>query len=403
MGVDPKDVRPTVLVVTHNYPRDPEDQAGRFIHTLISPIADRYRFVVIAPHHAGLPLSETQGGVDVVRFRYAADAEETLAYAGDMHEQVLKSWKKRILFLSFLRAMRQAVARAIEAECPVAIHIHWWIPGGLAAAGLAARRKVPYLLTTHGSDVTLLAKFGWLRPVARPLFRRAAARTAVSTYLQRLLADLLEVDSALLPMPYDDTKFKPQGDAGALPPLVTCIGRMIERKGQTYLIEAVNMLIARGIDCRLQLVGDGPQRSKLEAQAREIGILDRVTFTGNVPHREIPALIGASALVVLPSVADWKGEVEGLGMVLAEASACARPVIATRLGGPIDAVDDGQTGLLVPPADAAALADALAAMLTDPQKMRSLGLAGVDFAMSHFSPASQAAKLAELIEQIRSR
>jgi glycosyltransferase involved in cell wall biosynthesis len=403
MGVGPGDFRPTVLVVTHNYPRDPEDQAGQFIQTLISPIADRYRFVVIAPHHAGLPLSETLGPVEVVRFRYASDGDETLAYAGDMHEQVLKSWRKRLLFLAFLRRMRQAVARAIDLESPVAMHIHWWIPGALAAAGLAARRKVPYLLTTHGSDVTLIAKFGWLRPVAGPLFRRAAARTAVSTYLQNVMADLFGVDSVLLPMPYDDSKFTPQEPMDRTPPIVTCIGRMIERKGQNYLLLAGRLLLDRGIDCCIQLVGDGPLKARLSALATEQGIADRVIFTGNVPHDAIPALIYGSALVVLPSVADWKGEVEGLGMVLAEASACGRPVIGTRLGGPIDAVYDGRTGLLVPPADPAALADAIAAILSDREKMRSFGQAGVNFARAHFSPASQAGKLADLIEEIRRR
>jgi glycosyltransferase involved in cell wall biosynthesis len=93
--------------------------------------------------------------------------------------------------------------------------------------------------------------------------------------------------------------------------------------------------------------------------------------------------------------------VEGLGMVLAEASACARPVIGTRLGGPIDAVDDGRTGLLVPPADSASLAEAIAVILSDGDQARAYGTAGVEFARVHFSPASQAGKLADLLDRIR--
>jgi glycosyltransferase involved in cell wall biosynthesis len=404
MGVTPKDPRPTVLVVTHNYPRHPQDLAGQFIQTLIAPIADRYRFVVVAPHHAGVPERETSGPIEVLRFRYGADDEETLAYGGDMHEQVLKSkWSRGLLLLQFLRGMRRAVARAIEEESPVAAHIHWWVPCALAAGGLAVRRRVPYILTTHGSDVTLLSRFAWLRPVARSLFRRASARTAVSTYLQELLRDLLGVDSTVLPMPYDDAKFRPAPAAEGQPPVVTCIGRLIERKGQAHLLEAARILRDRGIELRLQLVGDGPLREMLSARAAELGLGDRVMFSGNVPHRDIPAVILASALVVLPSVQDWKGEVEGLGMVLAEASACARPVIGTRLGGPIDAVDDDRTGLLVPPADPAALADAMAKILTEPARARRYGEAGVAFASEHFSPASQAQKLALLIDRIRRR
>ena len=98
-------------------------------------------------------------------------------------------------------------------------------PRGAGGGRAGARRKVPYLLTTHGSDVTLIAKFRWLRPLAGPLFRRAAARTAVSTYLQSVMADLFDVDSELLPMPYDDSKFTPQEPMDRKPPIVTCIGR----------------------------------------------------------------------------------------------------------------------------------------------------------------------------------
>jgi glycosyltransferase involved in cell wall biosynthesis len=402
MGVAPGDARPTVLVVTHNYPRDPEDQAGQFIHTLITPIADRYRFVVVAPHHAGLPLEENLGPVAIRRFRYGSDADETLAYGGNMHEQVLKNrWSKGLLLLRFLRSMRRATARAIDAESPVVMHIHWWIPCALATGGLAVRHRVPYILTTHGSDVTLLNRFAWLRPVARTLFRRAAARTAVSSYLQGLLRETLDVDSVVFPMPYDDRKFRPAPPADRVPPVVTCIGRLIERKGQDRLIDATRKLLDRGIDLRLQLVGDGPQRAGLEERAAGLGIADRVIFTGNVPHQNIPAAIAASALVVLPSVKDWKGEVEGLGMVLAEASACARPVIGTRLGGPIDAVDEGKSGFLVPPGDSDALADAMAKILADPGLGRRLGEAGAAFAREHFSPAGQAARLASIIDRIR--
>jgi glycosyltransferase involved in cell wall biosynthesis len=402
MGVGDESSRPTVLVVTHNYIRDLEDQAGQFIHTLIKPIVDRYRFIVIAPHAAGLAERESIEGIEVARFRYGPDEAETLAYAGNMHEQVFRSWGKRLTFLRFLRAMRGATAQAVEVEHPVAVHIHWWVPGALAAAGVIARRRVPYILTTHGSDVTLLDRFAWLRPVGRVLFRRAAARTAVSTYLKGRLKALVGVDAHVLPMPYDDGKFRPLPGPDREPPRVTCIGRFIERKGQRYLFRAIALLKERGLEVNVQLVGDGPQRAALEALGAELGIRDRIVWRGNIPHRDIPAVIGESAVVVLPSVRDWKGEVEGLGMVLVEASACGRPVIGTRLAGIKDAIADGQSGILVEPADAVALADALERVLRDPELARRLGEGGVEFAREHFSPAGQAGKLAAIIEALRS-
>jgi len=401
MGIGDTASRPAVLVVTHNYPRYAEDQAGQFIQTLIHPVRDRYRFIVIAPHQAGLEEAETLEQVEIVRFRYGPDEQETLAYEGNMHEQVLASWRKRFLFLSFMRSMRKQVAAAIDHYQPVAAHVHWWIPGALATAGTLTRRKVPYVLTTHGSDLTLMQRFSALRPLGKGLFRRAAACTAVSSYLRDRLKELAGVEAHVLPMPYDDTKFMPQPPSDLTPARITCIGRLIERKGQRYLLEAEKLLKERGVASHIMLVGDGPDREMLTGRIQELGLADHVTMTGNVPHSDIPAIIRDSAVVVLPSVKDWKGEVEGLGMVLAEASACARPVIGTDLAGPKDAVADGESGILVAPNNAGELADALQRILTDRDLAARLGQGGVDFARRNFSPGSQAEKLAAIIESVR--
>jgi glycosyltransferase involved in cell wall biosynthesis len=400
MGVTPE-TRPVVLVVTHNYIRDAEDQAGQFIHTLITPMLDRYRMIVVAPHHAGLPTRETIDGVEIVRFRYAADFDETLAYEGNMHEQVFKSWAKRFLFLRFMRAMRRETLEAVKRERPIAVHIHWWVPGAMAVGAALSRKRVPYILTTHGSDVTLLDKFTWLRPVARSLFKRASAATAVSEYLKSRLQAISGVCAVVLPMPYDDQKFKPLPMPPATTPRVTCIGRFVERKGHTFLLQAAAHLKAKGISIELEFVGDGPLRKALEKEAQSLGLQNAMRWTGNIPHAEIPGIIQDCHIVVLPSVRDWKGEVEGLGMVLVEASACGRPVIGTDLAGIKDAVVHGKSGLLVPPANATALADAIATLVNDSTLAAALGKFGTTFAPDGFSPARQAGKLADIIESVR--
>ena len=400
MGVAPAKSRPAVLVVTHNYPREPDDQAGQFIQTLMVPLRDRYRIVVLAPHQAGLPMREDLLGIDVVRFRYGPDDDESLAYEGNMHEQVLKSWSKRWLFLRFLKALRAGVADLLDSEHPAVVHLHWWVPGALAAGGLLYRRGVPYVLTTHGSDVTLLDRFAAVRPVAKRLFVRAAACTAVSTFLRDRLRERTGVLAHVLPMPYDDVKFTRQPAVPLAPPVITCVGRFIERKGQTYLLEACALLRDRGVEFRLLLVGDGPMRGQLEQLSARLSLSDHVVFTGNVPHRDIPGLYRDTTVAVLPSVRDWKGEVEGLGMVLVEASACGRAVVGTDLAGVKDAISSGENGLLVPPADAAALATALERVLTESGLAARLGEAGPGFATRQFSPASQSQKLAEIFDWV---
>jgi glycosyltransferase involved in cell wall biosynthesis len=248
--------------------------------------------------------------------------------------------------------------------------------------------------------VTLLDKFKFLRPVAKRLFRRAAACTAVSTYLRERLQDIAGVDAVVLPMPYDDTKFKPAPPADLSPPVITCIGRFIERKGIRYLLEACALLRDSGLAFRLNLVGDGPLRTDLEKQAQSLSLADLVHWTGNIPHRDIPEIIKQSSVVVMPSVRDWKGEVEGLGMVLAEASAMGRPVVGTDLAGPRDAIGHEQSGLLVPPADSEALARALKQLLSDPDLARTYGQSGTVYAAQHFSPASQSDRLALVLSGV---
>ena len=399
MGVEPAP-RPPVLIVTHNYPRDADDQAGQFIYTLIHPIRHRYRFIVVAPHHARLPLEETRDDVTIVRFRYGPDDQETLAYEGNMHEQVMKGWGARFAFLRFLRAMRQCVAEQVETHRPVSAHIHWWVPGGLAAAAVLKRKGVPYILTTHGSDVTLLDKFKFMRPVAVRLFKRAAAATAVSTYLRDRLKAMAGVEAVVLPMPYDESKFTPRPAADLDPPVITCIGRFIERKGQPDLLRACGLLRQRGVSFRLKLVGDGPLRPDLERLASDEEVGDRIEWTGNIPHRDIPSILEQTSVAVLPSVQDWKGEVEGLGMVLVEASACGRPVVGTDLAGVRDAVEHEHTGLLVAPNAPAELANALERILADRALARRYGEAGIGYAAQHFSPRSQSEKLAAVIDRV---
>src|SRR5207247_5934205 len=151
--------------------------------------------------------------------------------------------------------------------------------------------------------------------------------------------------------------------AGAAPPApdgrgpVLFVGRLVERKGVAHLIEAIARLGSRGP--RLEIVGEGPERPGLEALAARLGVVDRVVFRGKIPPDELQASYARAAVCVLPSVLDARGDTEGLGVVLLEAMNHGTPVIASRVGGIPDIVEDGVSGLLVPPGDADALAAAV--------------------------------------------
>lgn len=167
-------------------------------------------------------------------------------------------------------------------------------------------------------------------------------------------------------------------------PLVLVPARLTEQKGHPHLLRAI-----AGLDgtARFVLAGDGPQRDALELQARELGIHEQVCFLGD--RRDMPQLLAACDLAVLPSL------YEGLPLVVLEAMAAGRPVIATAIGGTDEAVLDGVTGLLVPPADPAALRDAIARVVSDPGWGRAAGAAGRRHVEQRFSAAAMVEAVTE--------
>jgi len=156
-------------------------------------------------------------------------------------------------------------------------------------------------------------------------------------------------------------------DAAAL--VFAVVGRLDSQKGQGHLLRAFQPLHARYPEARLLVVGDGDTRAELEALSRRSGIADAVRFTGY--RRDIPAVLAAADVVVVPSLG-----AEAFGYTALEALASARPVVAYRSGGLGEIVEDGHTGLLVPPGDEAALTAALARFADDPALGARLGAAG---------------------------
>jgi len=151
-------------------------------------------------------------------------------------------------------------------------------------------------------------------------------------------------------------------------PVVCAVARLVPVKGLHHLIEAAPAVLRDCPAARFLLVGDGERRLALEAQVRARGLQDRIVFTGY--REDASSVMAGTDLVVLPSIN------EGMGRVLVMAMALGKPIVATRVGGVAELLGEGEAGLLVPPRDPAALAEAITALLRDPQQARRLGEAG---------------------------
>jgi phosphatidylinositol alpha-1,6-mannosyltransferase len=159
--------------------------------------------------------------------------------------------------------------------------------------------------------------------------------------------------------------------------VIVSVGRLVHRKGQDHLIESMPAILKVHPDAHLLLVGKGPYLEHLAKLVAKNGLQDSVSFIGRIQYAELPAYICCGDIFAMPSRSRLMGlEVEGLGIVYLEASACGLPVIAGKSGGAPDAVIDGTTGLVVDGTNNDEIAQAAIALLSDPSKAQQMGAAG---------------------------
>ncbi|MCA9707894.1 MAG: glycosyltransferase family 4 protein, partial [Myxococcales bacterium] len=284
--------------------------------------------------------------------------------------------------------------RAFQGRFDVAFHAQWTTaPGSLLARRLGRPRRV--FVAAHGREL-LLRPAAVLPPPAQHLYdalrrsvlRRADGILAVSRYTAGL-ARSLGVDPGrihVVPNGVDASRFDlPDAAARAERfrrrhdlvdrPCFTTVARLMPHKGIDTGIRALPALRRQLPRATYVIVGDGPDAERLRDLARTLGVADAVRMLGRVSDDEVvDALLACDALALLSREAP--PDVEGFGLVLLEAGACGRPVLGARSGGIPDAVDEGTSGLLVPPDDPAATAQALARLLGDPALARHLGEGG---------------------------
>src|SRR2546429_4998362 len=219
--------------------------------------------------------------------------------------------------------------------------------------------------------------------------RRSDQVVAFSSYTAAEVRELVQVPIEVIPYTTSlpaPTSVPHAGRRSAGAPLqVLFLGRLVERKGVSHLVDAVSLLPLAGVDVRLVIVGDGPERARIEARIREKRLDGRVAVRGKVSDAELQAAYAAADAFVLPAVVDRRGDTEGLGVVLLEAMNHRVPVIASAIGGITDIVEDGVSGLLVPPGDATALAAALGRLARAPDLAAGLGEAGYRRLRERFS------------------
>lgn len=380
-----------ILFVTHSYPRFSGDVAGAFVLRLAQGLEARGdELRILAPAEEGLAPAGDLGGVSVRRFRYAPRAWETLCYSGTMAEQVRASWRGRVAMAGLLACGAVAIRDEVSSFSPDVVHAHWWFPGGLMAIG--ALLRVPLVTTMHGSDVRLASATSFAAKPLRLVLSRSTAVTAVSAWLaSEAKAMAPGLDAWVEPMPVDTTLFTPAW--AHEPSRFLFVGRLNAQKGVMTLLKA---LASSATGASLDVVGGG-DRVAVDQLIGQLGLGERVTVHGPLRQEQLVPLYQSATATVVPS------ENEGLGLVAVESMLCETPVIAFRSGGLTDVVIDGETGVLTPPGDVAALAAAMDAIVRDANRAAALGRAGRLAALARFGPATVASRYRGIYERAVAR
>jgi len=293
----------------------------------------------------------------------------------------------RVLYFSLRRGHRYAIRRFLQAGViaehvmrhPVdALHAHFASSAARAAMRVSQLLGVPYSFTAHAKDIY----HHEVDPNSlRSKIRAARFVVTVSDFNRAHLQDLLAArpgqsgDVRRLYNGIDLSNFAPDPSVAREPNLILGVGRLVEKKGFGDLIRACALLSERGLKFQCEIVGSGELRPALENLATELHIQDSVKLVGPKPQEEVVSGYLRAAIFALPCVIGRDGNRDGLPTVLLEAMASGLPVVSTDVTGVPEIIDTNKTGLIVPPGDHTALADALACLLVDPALRERLAAA----------------------------
>ena len=314
-------------------------------------------------------------GIPVHRFRYFPSRWENLTHEETAPDRMRRSLLYRLMPGFYVAAGMFAAWRLARRNRYDVVHVHWPMPHALLGWSAQRASGAPVVATFYSVEVRWISRgIPALKAFLRWTIRFPHRAVAISSATAAEIRGVADVPVDVIPYTIALPPAAPNAQH-THEPRVLFVGRLVERKGVDVLLRAVSSLADLPM-LQVVIVGDGPERPRLTAIARELGLQDRVEFVGRASDERLRAEYASASMFVLPAIVDARGDTEGLGVVLLEAMNSRIPVIASDAGGIVDIVEHDTTGLLVPPGDAGALAAAIRTLATDQARAQELGEAG---------------------------
>lgn len=341
-------------MLTSSYPRNDCDNSSIFLRYLAINLAEQNAEVhILAPDHPLVTNTNLDISVKNHWFKYLPKHWQQLAYGSGILPNLKRN---KLLYLQvpfFLLAMLISLFFLCRKIKPDVIHAHWIIPQGFIAIIVGKLLNIPVIATAHGGDAFSL-NTDILSRLKRLTLKHCHAWTSNTKATAETFDSSNNIPNPnIIPMGVNVEHFQ-SGNADKLlakehRKIILFVGRLVEKKGVKYLIEAFSMLPTKTQDeSVLWIIGDGDERIELEEQAQRLGI-QNITFWGQVQNKQLPDFYAAANVFVAPSVIDSKGDTEGQGVILLEAMASKTPIIATTVGGIPEVISHKETGFLISP------------------------------------------------------
>lgn len=354
-----------ILVLVHEFP-PVGGGGGRVAEDLCSKLARRGHAVkVLTTHIKGLPYEEEREGFQVTR-------------VGSMRRQPFRASFLSMAF--YVLAGLWAGLRLIRRFRPDLIHGHFAVPAGALAWMLSRLTGIPYVLTVHLGDVPggVPEKtdewFRWIYPFTPRIWRGAKEIIAVSEYTRQLALKKYKEHIRVVPNGVDLSALMPKQISLNDPPRIVFAGRFMEQKNPLQVVHTLHEL--KEFKWQAAMIGDGPLMQNIKCAIEEYGLQDRFQLTGWLDPREVLRWFDKSDVLFMPSRS------EGLPVVGVQALAKGLAIVASRVGGFVDLVDEAQNGYLIPETEAAQFSKTLSSLLSDSDRLLAFRTASLAKARS---------------------
>lgn len=373
-------------VITSVYPEFKGDPHGIFVHRLMREICRQGHEVHVLAPFSGDRTDYILDGVNVKKFNYFYPKRfQRLCGRSGMIDNIKEGIFVKIQFLSFI--ISNVINSSRKLRDMDVIHVQWPIPNGLGALIVKYLHGIPYINTIYGEEIYLSKRYHTMF-IIKLLVRNASKSIMISsgTLKASLKEGLRKEKFEIIPFGVDTEFFRPiKVEKNSKIFKILSIGYLIERKGFEYLVKAIKEVLNSHNEVKLIIVGSGPLENQIKKLICELKLEGNIQILKNISDKELLEIYNSSDLFILPSIIDFQGNTEGLGVVLLEAMACKLPVIGSDIGGIPDIIHDNLTGRLVQQKDILGLSKTIIDLIENENLRKSMALNGYEMVKGHFS------------------